>query len=457
LAAAALSKSKSWSRALAVFWYFVAVVLTLWAVIYLVLRALDDWRSIVVFGVPFILAFLVIFYGEGTELAVASLIDKDPEQFPESLRADFERLRSSPHVFFISGRQLLVVFAIVVLTLLSASLADFSLITQSPPHLMPRLFLATAPLRSAQAEAAFSLLFPTFLALWFMQLPPKFIAYESPLIAYSWQLTRATIAAALFLGRNLRVHGPSADVRALLKRLQPQTAQALKPSRENYYKTSALLRDGIGLELVHIVVEIDQVGAVNVEEQFSYHSYAPGFRYLAPGVAWEAPIDTSTAEYRVVVGSERVPYYNISKPTLTEEVVDGKRMHFAKWSLELPTDLPVNSDLRMQLKYTTKAGAVKSAMGSRDSYSYRVKHIPTASLVVEVRPKVGVSFRLFDPKVKATTSDDKRINDAEANRVTVDAPSGYRYSVKYPLQGTEFEFSWRLERDTSLPASAAGR
>jgi len=424
---------------LGTFWYAIAVALLAWAATYLGLRAAREPTSLVVYAVPFLVTFFVMFYGEGTEIAITSLKDKDPEQIPDALRPGFEAFQASSHVLFISGRQLLVVLSIVALTLLCDNVSDIGPLVAGMPSFAKLLALP-------QVHTSFTLFFPTFFALWFAQLPPKFIAHESPLSAYSWQFTRLIIASSLFLGRTLRVDGPSTHLKELLVRLLPLSKAVLKPSREFYYETSATLRDGKALEQLYTALEIAHDGSISAKQHFRFRAYANGFRRISQRIGWESPINQAGAAVQVscpvphsLTGPSYAPWTNR----------DGLALHSLDWRVDLPGYLPVGAQLDVDVVYSTQAGAMRSTIGDVDYFRYTVSKVPTAEIVFEVQPEVNAGFVLIEGNASADTSDDQQVNKAEESRIAVEPLNGgYRYTVKYPLPSTVYQFNWTLAPGT---------
>jgi hypothetical protein len=434
------------ARIFAFLWYVVAVVLVLWAALYLAIHAMREPASVAGYGLGFALLVFIIFYGESTEVAVTRLYDKDPDQIPENLRAGFISLHESDPVPYLSGRELLVVVSIVALTLLCDNLSD---VARLDARGLTRL---ARTLGLPEFQWTFSLLFPTFVALWFAQLPPKFIAHENPLSTYQWKLTRTTIRLSTFLGRTFHVQGPSKRIMAFMLWVlrastgpaDPLIPEKLRPSREHYYKMSATLRDGRGLERVHIVMVIGRDGSVSVREDFRFRAFAAGFRSVSQEVSWEAPVRqgaTLNVVYCPGDYSESGPAF--SGPELNSQ---GKNSYSVKWAVTLTSDLPIGEHVDLQVAYETEAAATQWRIGETDFFEYRIKRVPTALLIFEVRPAPDAEFLLIDGNVTANTSEDDRINRNEAERVRINAhrKGGYIYTAEYPLFSTDLFFRWEI-------------
>jgi hypothetical protein len=148
-------------------WYVVAALVIAWAAVYLWIQFERQPLTLLWYIMGFGVAMWVLFFGEGTEIAYTNLHDKDAEQVPIDLQKSFARLVKSEQVRFISGRQLLVVFAIVGMTLLCELVSNVEVIANV--KWPSEKDIATL----AFYRHAFSLLFPAFFAFWFAQLPSK--------------------------------------------------------------------------------------------------------------------------------------------------------------------------------------------------------------------------------------------------------------------------------------------
>jgi len=442
------------SKALAVFWYVVAAALILWGSLYLLILVVparghtvseNAFALVFTYVMLFAAALIAMFYGEGTEVAVAMLIDKDPEQIPQRIRDGFIALRDS-HIPFISGRQLIVVTAIVGMTVLCLNVADVPADRQNAiPY--------TGALTTPAAREIFAILFPTFFALWFIQLPPKFMAHNDPLGAYSWQLTRVAVRCSLFLGKWLHVEGPSQQVTALLTRLQPPTHEVLRPSRENYYKLSATLRDGRARELVDIDMFVDHNGAIRVVEVLKFRAFARGFQKVHQAIAWEAKFKSA----RLVVSEFGGPAdCTVRGPRFFDRPnAQGLTMYWVTWDLDLKESLEIGKPLALVVSYQTGPNATRSRDAESDSYGILVD-VPTAEIVLRIQPEEGTALTFFDGHAVAETSENDEVNRDEAKLVEVQSYGpegrGYLYHAHFPLFGTKLEFHWTVRRTSPAPA-----
>ena len=429
---------------LAAIWWLTAAVLVLWTVAYLMERSFNDAPHAVLYLISIVFLLTVLFYSEGSDVAVSRLCDKDPDQLPEYLRPAFRALQESNPEVFISGRQLLAVFAVVALTLLCSRLSNVS-----------NLYCGSlTPMAHEMGglRDAYAFVFPIFFALWFAQLPPKFIAHERPLTAFGWACSRATISVSIFLGRALRVDGPSGKFKNLLLRWQKGTSERLRPSRENYYKDTAVLRDGKALEKVDIAVEVLDDGAVHVIEHFWFKAYAKGFHYIKHDVGWESKIKPGS---ELCVKQCPVGWTVPPSEELPVDIEKGKTYYPMRWEVKLKVDLPVDEYLEYIVEYFTEPSATKATAEGRDTYIYTVNEVPTAEISVTVLPKSDARFTFTDHHVVVKCSDDERVNALEADRVQLcEKDDGYRFTVLYPLLSTRFEFGWNVSGRIPKPYTA---
>jgi hypothetical protein len=426
-------------------WYVVAALVIAWACVYLWIQFERQPLTLLWFVVGFGVAMWLMFFGEGTEIAYTNLHDKDPEQVPPDLQASFAKLVDSEQVLFISGRQLLVVFAIVGMTLLCELVSDVG---------------AGAKVRWPSDEGvatlayyrhAFSLLFPAFFAFWFAQLPSKMISHESALMAYRWPPMRWAIGWSMLIGESLRIEGPSSHLKELVARkLRRGDEDVLKPSRAFYYKTSAMLRDGKGLEDTHIRMWLGSAGAIDVEEAIKIHAYGRGVRKVAEKSLCEAAFKPGAS---LKVSSPVKASQN--GPDATGPItVEGATLYQLAWDVQLTQDLPVGKELEVQVSYANEDGAMKHTVSEEDvdSYDYTVRFVPTKRLTFDIMVRPNAGFMLTNQTVTATTSENSDINWQEAKRVkcsNVDDESdsfGFRYAVEYPLLNTKFSFGWSIGR-----------
>jgi hypothetical protein len=199
------------------------------------------------------------------------------------------------------------------------------------------------------------------------------------------------------------------------------------------------------LERDHLILEIGDDGAIAAEEELVIRAYALGCKKIPGRVGWEAKI--LNPQFQLIACPTIVKDYGIQGPTSEPVVtVEGSEIHYVNWEVTLPTDLPINEEFKMKVTYATERGAASHELWTRDNYSYSVRRLPIADLIVEVRPKPDASFVLLNAKViHAHDSMDVPDTTPQAGRITVTPKDrGYVYHVKYPMLGTRFQFWWEI-------------
>jgi hypothetical protein len=257
----------------------------------------------------------------------------------------------------------------------------------------------------------------------------------------------------MFIGEGLRIDGPSIHVKELVaSRLRRGDEDVLKPSRAFYYRTSAMLRDGKGLEDVHIHMLIGSLGEIEVKEKIRIHAYGRGVRKVAEEALCEAMFKP---DHRV---KPDLLNASLQGPTVSGPLTfEGAAFYKLAWGVELSQDLPVGKELGIEVNYATDHGAMKHVVSddgdSTDSYDYTVRYVPTKKLTVDIMVRPHTGLILVAPTVTATASENIEINWEEARRVKpvkiVDETTGsvgFRYVAEYPLLNTKFSFGWSLRR-----------
>jgi len=433
---------------LSVLWAVSAIAILVWAALYVAVQQTGPLGSNAIwsYAVPLILLLGVLFYGEGAEVAVAMLSDKDPEQFPDWLRKSFlslePHLAKQRHAPYISGRQAIVVFAIVGITILCDQLSTVEGM-RGPAWLGNHVSL----LADSRARFWFTLLFPTLAALWLAQLPPKFAAHENPLWIFSWQFTRWLLAVSMILGRYARIDSPSLWFANRLATTKRSDIQPLGPGRRFHYQTSAMLRGGRGLQQGHIEIKIHPDGSAAVVETFRYHAFGKGLRRFPQRIFWEQPVP-GDPEVHVTAAPPEAGAYAISPFARSQKTFDGTVFHGLEWVVSLQSDLPIHSEFELRFSYRTAPGAMRTAYESQDGYDYAVKLVPTAELIVDAMPSPDASFVLVDGEGKVDAAEDRAVDDFELSRIKITPfKRGYRYEVHYPLFNTTFSFNWSVARE----------
>jgi hypothetical protein len=205
----------------------------------------------------FLLAVLVVvllfilYFAEGIELAVADLLDKQPDQLgDESLRSLLEEIQQE-RGFFFSNRQVFVVAIIALMTL----------ITSYPWLYVPFV----GKVKELELPFWFSLFFTTLTVLWFCQVTPKRLA-----VINSERFLRQSrfIWPLIKLVGRLGLPSPSDDlVRLLEARSTYRHKRHLLPSRELHYNTTAKLY-GFALDRLRVHLTLRADGGARIVRRF---------------------------------------------------------------------------------------------------------------------------------------------------------------------------------------------
>jgi hypothetical protein len=408
----------------------------------------------------FVAALVLLFLGEGSEVAVAMLMDKDPEQFEDfelPVRTSFENLwnsrRASPPPFIV-GRQLIVIYAIVLITFISQKLTDIPSLDNASyagagGQVHNLLAIVSERLRARFVAPSFELLFPTFLALWIAQLPSKFMAHGDPVRTFKWILTRAIVSGSLVMGSRTYVEHISVGLTNYLQRFQRnKEITHLLPGRRSYYETSALLRGGRALEKAEIKLTIGADGAVSAHEKFHFHAFAEGLRKIPQSVFFAVPY----ASYEPVKFTQLPKGIREPKAPgfvrMSEKPEDAGSPHILEWdNIIFQSELPTGSDVKFELNYKTEAEAYDVGPGDDNDYAYNVNLVPTELLIVHIAPAPSAPFVLVEltkgPTIVVEASEEERINIREAQRVRcTPEDGGLRFEVRYPLLNSRFKFYW---------------
>jgi hypothetical protein len=450
-----------WARwLLAALWYTIAAALFVAAVAYCAIHAAVGISPLFVVGAfALVVVVLLLFLGEGSEVAVAMLIDKDPDQFDDDLQPWFLKLWRARHrnpPTFIIGRQLIVVLSVVVLTYLCGQLSDVpSLDDPSLSRAGGRLHGLLAPvdafLREPGAAFAFAVLFPAFLALWIAQLPSKFIAHQNPLFTCSWPPTRWIVRLSLLVGSRFEVERLSVWLASQLLRWQGDVKPHLLPGRRSYYETSAMLRGGRALKRAEIDITIAKDGSASVHESFVFHAFTTGLREIPQRVFWETPYKKySPVKFGDLPDAVGPVPWTPGVPKAQPEIIEGETLYALDWTIKFASEVPAGEDIPFTLDYETEPGAMKTKSGEPDDYFYTVRLVPTQTVVVRITPAADAPFYLSkrsDVSVVAKASEDRQVNEDEAERVKVEVnkkTGGLIFRVRYPLMSTRFVFQWEV-------------
>lgn len=204
-----------------------------------------------IFWAIMVLGLLVIlYYAEGIELAIADLLDKQPEQLgDESVRRVLREIQEQ-RGFFFAQRQLFVVAIIVFM----------SLMTSYPWLYVPWI----GRVESYDLPFWFSLAFTTLTVLWFCQVTPKRLAVINSerflrQSKFLWPVIK-------FVGM-LGLPGPSDQIIYVLERFSGyREKRHLRPSRATHYDIATQLY-GFSLDRLRVRISVRDDGSATIVQR----------------------------------------------------------------------------------------------------------------------------------------------------------------------------------------------
>jgi hypothetical protein len=206
---------------------------------------------IVVAGICFG-AFVILYFAEGLELAVADLRDKDPSQIKDSRVGRMLAEMQGRSEWFFAQRQ---IFVVAIITAVSLSL-DYELLYVFP----------FGWIQNHTMSFAFSITFVTLTVLWFCQVAPKRLAIlnsETFLSqsAFLWPIIR--------LVGKLDMVAPVELIVQVGRKLMPayDEPRNLPPSPGAYYE-SAVRKLGFGVDTLAVKVNVKADGSVQITKRF---------------------------------------------------------------------------------------------------------------------------------------------------------------------------------------------
>ncbi len=230
-----------------VLWTLEALLVTTWVAT--LWQHTDEGSSAEVFQALLVVVLLVVLYfAEGIELAVADLLDKQPEQIrDETVRnvlAEIQQQRG----FFFSQRQIFVVTIIAFMTLMVSYewiyIPGFG--------------------KNYELTFWFSFIFTTLTVLWFCQVTPKRLAVIN---------SEQFLSQSLFLWPAIKLLGrlglpePSEDiVRFMEEHSAYRRKRHLRPSRTAHYDTMTHLY-GFSLDRLSVDISIRDDGSAIIQQK----------------------------------------------------------------------------------------------------------------------------------------------------------------------------------------------
>ena len=199
-----------------------------------------------------VVLLLILFYAEGLELAIADLLDKQPDQLTDLRMRDLLREIQRDGDFFFSTRQ---VFVVLIITYMS-------LATNYEWIFLP--FIG----RYSEHEAPFwfSLLFTSFTVLWFCQVTPKRLAVMNSELflkhsAFLWPLIKMTGLLGL--------PSPSDDLVWIFKRFTGyRNKRHLRPSAAAHFNTTSNIY-GTSLDQVRVEISTAKSGLISIKKRYA--------------------------------------------------------------------------------------------------------------------------------------------------------------------------------------------
>lgn len=465
-----------------VVWDAIALVLVAMAILYFLARLTINWGEASAYMGAIIVLLILMFFAEGTEIAVTSLKDKDPDQIRNlKLRSIILRLTGSDmpashpqrehrarteQRAFITGRQMITVGSVVGLAAFCGLLSGLP-DTPSDKALLPPYLLNSKVnwvwtyLSSQVARGLFTFFFPTFIALWYAQIVSKFLATDNPLAIAGLGPSLAIIEVSAALGRLLRLGAPSEFPMRFWK---GGVVEKFRPSRADFYTSLATLRDGKGLEEGQIAITVRSDGSVSVTERFRYRVYAKGFGWHRQRETWRAQVLANTADFKIVQWPGKFEMPNPEGPFLDdkddlEDLKSEGDEHSIRWELVFGEDLPIGGVFEYQVSYETESAACRYLVGQEECYYYYFTDCPAASLDFSIQAAPDAPFRIvkrevYGPKdaaeeakkpVRVRASNNGVVNSEQASLVeTSPIHKGCVFHVKYPLVGSKYWFYWRI-------------
>jgi len=396
---------------------------------------------------PLVIAVLVfiLYYAEGAELAVTKILDRDEDQIPERQHERVRWLREH-NDDFLTGRQLFVVLAVLLLGLICdwlyrssvALTSDAAGLVNLSMPVMLRNTILFPPMK------LYAYIFPAFSVLLFAQLYSKFVIHRRPQRFFDAYWTQLVILCSVPVGHVVRLGLPAWLVDAVVKK---QCEDDVGASRLQLYKAQATFRDGIGFEKVSIALTIDPVdGSTHVEELFDLKAFAGGNSEMNQEEGWDGPV-LGPPEVDVVDLPEHCGDVWKTEPIFES---DDKIVKF-DFGFDLP--LIAGDAYRFSVNYDVGPKASKVTDNESDVFSYDVARYPArliefsatlkdyeTSAIVLANPRIAVKKVSYDEAMNA------REALRHAGGVKKPSPDCISFTVKYPLLPAQYLFTWQVRR-----------
>lgn len=213
--------------------------------------AQDGDYQYVLQAVAVVALLVVLYYAEGIELAVADLLDKQPDQLSDPQSADVLKDIQDKRGFFFAQRQLFVV----------AIIAFMSLMTSYPWLYVPWV----GKVDGFNLPFWFSLVFTTLTVLWFCQVTPKRLAVINS--ERFLEQSRFLWPVIKVVGK-LGLPGPSDHIVQFMERWSAYRYQRhLRPSRAIHYDHTAHIF-GFSLDRLSVDITVNADGSASIVKRF---------------------------------------------------------------------------------------------------------------------------------------------------------------------------------------------
>jgi hypothetical protein len=416
------------------FWKLGAILLIFSALVCAVTQTYSERTGWPLFQL-FIAAFLilVLFLVESIEMMVLTLIDKDIERLSERERDALSRLSQNGDAFR-RGRQLIEITLVVVIAFCFDALfkIHFFEVKQSEPFL-----------HSPSLASLLSLALSSLVVCWFAQLLGKLYGEKHPLKVLGWAPAQWLISVAIRIDK-FQFAEPSITVWNRLNRKSP-ISEELSPSREMHYLSSAQLRYGRGLEYCGKTILIRKDGAVDVKDNYIVEFFGE-CRSFQQRAYWQAEI----VKFEPTI----LKWPRAGKQTEVERIfsdsdIEGIVTSNGKvtWSFHFLEEVPRGERLEYETHYSTKAGAVKTRINDKDSFT-QIFSQPTRLMNIEIKPEEDAPFYLAIGDCSIRDAAGEPMSNLENARVQSALRSsedgGCELALKYPLVGTSLKISWEV-------------
>jgi hypothetical protein len=387
----------------------------------------EAWFETSGFVLLIVLAVVVLYFAEGSEIAVTTVLDRDEGELilseeAKSALADLRRYDKD----FVSGRQFIVVVIVVLFAALCEQYADAA----APKWPIFSVFFISGVVK------AYGFAFPILTALWLSQLFAKFVAQKRPATFVQSAFTRyVIIQPSLWLGRTVMVGLISHGLTGIALRRKADDPRA--PSRVKLYEALAAFRDGFGFEQTVVDLVVNPLdGSLDVVVKASVRAYAPKGRLFLQKDVWDAPIEGD-------------PAITVSRPATLGKMDYSDGGKFLAWDFLLTEPLRTGDEFEFEVKYHVGPGGVN--ISDAAEFYYEQHKYPMKRLIVSVRLTDTTAFIINPGWIEAKISDSVETNAREASRFSITSQDGgVDFDIGCPLMGGTYSCRWRLAKLSPL-------